>query len=364
MEYQYTCQKKAEEKREEFIFIPEDTIVKKECLIDIDNETFVNCFLHMQKMGYKVYDDMIENFGEYGIKAETDKDEFFNLVSCFGDVLYQISLLGELNSHVLTVRTDLFKTGVKKYKYNLIINKLRHFGFEISNHNGKTFIKGAEYFEVSYPKNSKVIDVLKAYASVVKNYTDEIKPSMQFYTRDFYNFINFKYRFIEDETTREYPEPAFMIAIDRASVERQKVLRWLYDEAAKCGYKTHSGFGTNLQFNKGSKSFIWFDTNEEDGKTSVSTKISLKTVFENQPEKIRALNERFPKTFNLEFRGECCGGILPETATKGCFRFTFTYEGNLYLRCGLAGFVFENMTFDDMHDVLELYKIENKIKNE
>ena len=80
---------------------------------------------------------------------------------------------------------------------------------------------------------------------------------------------------------------------------------------------------------------------------------------------IRALNERFPQTFNLSHKGECCDGFLPEMATKEnhrCFRIWFFYEGEPYLRCGLAGFKFENLTFDDMSDVLEIYKIENKIK--
>jgi len=40
----------------------------------------------------------------------------------------------------------------------------------------------------------------------------------------------------------------------------------------------------------------------------------------------------------------------------------FTLDGVTYLRCGLANFFFEDISFDDVKAILEMFLIENKIK--
>ena len=256
MAYTYSCQWKALWFRDSIIFIPENTVIMKECLVGVDNETFVRCFRHLQEMGRNVFDDMITNFADYGIKGETGKDGHFNLVSCFGDVLYQIALLGKLDNGSLTVNIAEFKQGSKKHKFNMIINKLRDNGFEIANHNGKTFERGAETFEVSYPDMPDIMNVLKSYAGIVAGHLENTKPTYRFYMTDMYNFIRFPYRFVEDETTRRYPEPSFMTAVDLQPEEGKKVLYWLHEEAGKHGYRCGTGYETTVGFGKGSKSFL------------------------------------------------------------------------------------------------------------
>ena len=250
---EYNCQKRAKSKRDDFIFIPENTVIKKEVLTGLDNKTFVKCFRHLQEMGRSVFDDMIINFADYGINSKDDKNN--NIVSCFGDVLYQIALLGELDNGSLTVNIAAFKNGSKKYKFNMIINKLRENGFEITNHNGKTFAKGAETFEVSYPAMPEILNALKGYALLYAKYLEDTPSTYRFYKTNSYNFICFQYRFVEDETTREFPEPAFMIKTDRYSDDCKKAMFWWYKEAAKHGYRLGTGF-SEVVFKKGSKSFL------------------------------------------------------------------------------------------------------------
>jgi hypothetical protein len=55
-----------------------------------------------------VYNDMIENYAEYGIVADDGRKCPVNTVSCFGDVLYQIGLTGTLHDNVLTVNINDF----------------------------------------------------------------------------------------------------------------------------------------------------------------------------------------------------------------------------------------------------------------
>ena len=349
MEYSY--QKAAQWKRDSFVFIPENTTIKKECLVGIDNETFVRCFRNLQEMGRNVYDDMITNFADYGIKAETGKDGHYNLVSCFGDVLYQIALLGKLDNGSLTVNIENFKAGSKKHKFNMIINKLRDNGFDITNHNGKTFVKGAETFDVSYPDMPEILNVLKGYALLVAKYMDDITPSMRLYKTDAYNFLNFQYRFVEDETTREFPEPTFMIMTDRLSDDCKKAMYWWYKEAVKHGYELESGF-SDVIFKKGSKNFL--SINADGGK--INSRIILRKVINKHMDMLYALPEYLQESFKKSTCSLCAGNKA--TNEKCTMVIRFEWNGKKMIGCAYHSFKFNDIKFEDLPLILDLYKTE------
>ncbi|MCL2604156.1 MAG: hypothetical protein FWD90_06730 [Defluviitaleaceae bacterium] len=356
MDYIYSCQKKAMEKRGKIVFIPENTTIKKECLVGVDNEAFVKCFRHMQEMVYHVYDDMITHFSEYGIKGETNKDGHFNLVSCFGDVLYQIALLGELSNGMLVVNINRFKEKTKKHKYNLIINRLRDNGFDVTNHNGKVFIKGEDYFTLSYPDMPEVVNVLKSYALLMKGYLNDIKPSYLFYMTDIYNFANFQYRFVEDETTRKYSEPVFMTVIDLYSENGKKSLCRLYDEAGKFGYTLDAGLSTVLDFKKDSKTFL--SLNEDENK-KINTRIILRKVTDKHMKMLYALPDYLQKFFTVSTCSYCDG--RKSTDGKCNMRIDYNWHGQPMRGCAYHSFKFNDIKYEDLPLILDLFKMEFNI---
>ena len=357
MEYTYSCQKKAEEKRDNIIYIPENTVIKKDCLIGIENEVFVRCFKNLQEIAYSVYNDMINNFADYGIKAETGKDGHFNLVGCFGDVLYQMSLLGELKNGAFAINIEKFKAGAKKHKYNLIINKLRDNGFEITNHNGKTFDKDAEFFEVSYPDMPEVVNTLKGYALIIAKYLADVKPSYVFYMTDFYNFINFQYRFAEDETTRKYSEPVFMTKTDLYSDNGKKTLYWLHDEADRYGYKMNSGFCTVLDFRKGNKLFLCLN---EDENKKINSRIILRKTVQKHVDMIYDLPEYLQKEFKVS-TCSFCGGSKPKDGSCD-MRICYDWHNESIIGCAYHSFKFKDIQYEDLPLLLDLWKTEFNVK--
>jgi hypothetical protein len=356
MDYKYSCQKKAMEKRDKIIFIPENTIIKKECLAGVDNDAFVKCFRHMQDMAYHVYDDMITNFAEYGIKGEINKDGYFNLVSCFGDVLYQIALLGELGNGMLAVNINRFKERTKKHKYNLIINRLRDNGFDVTNHNGKVFIKGEDYFTLSYPDMPEVVNVLKSYALLMEGYLNGVKPSYLFYMTDIYNFANFQYRFVEDESTREYPNPVFTTEIDLYSENDKKLLCWLYDEADKFSYTLGTGLATVLDFRKGSKSFLSLT---EDENKKINTRIILRKVIDTHMKMLYALPNYLQESFTVSTCSYCNG--RKTTEGKCNMRIDYNWYDQPMRGCAYHSSKFPDIKYEDLPLILDLFKVEFNI---
>jgi hypothetical protein len=361
MEYAYYCQTHAAERKNKTVKIPQNTVIKKECLIDIDNDEFVHCFSYLQDIAINVYDDMIENYAEYGIIAEADLKCPINLVSCFGDVLYQISLIGELKNGALTVDIAKFKAGVKKHRYNLILNKLCDNGFVITNHNGKAFIKGAVNFDVSYPDMPGVVNTLKGFALLIAKYMADVKPSYYMYMHDFFGC--FMYRFAEDETTRIYPEPHFMTIADGYSENGKKALFWLHSEADKYGFKTSSGFGTALGFMNGNKGFLSLI---EDKEHKVVVRLFLENVINKHINMLYDMPEYLQKPFG---NTTCvfCGGIgapghgnTPSADGSCKLRFTFSWNGETIHSCKRT-FTFLDVKYEDLPLLLNLYKTEYNI---
>jgi hypothetical protein len=361
MEYDYFS-RNAADKRDSIVFIPQKTIIKKECLINIDNDEFVQCFKHLQKVAVKVYEDMIKNYTEYGIIANDRVKSPGSIMNCFGDVLYQIALISKINDNKLTVDIKDFKATVKKHKFNKILNKLRDSGFLITNHNGMTFDKDAISFDVSYPEMPKVINTLKGFALLISKYIADVKPSYHMYTHDMFGC--FQYRYAEDETTRKYPEPSFMTTADRYSENGQKALYWLHDEADRYGFKTTAGFITTTCFMKGNNSFMSLGETKDN---KIFTQLFLKNVVNEHMDMILALPEYLQQPFK-ESTCVFCGGIAAPghgntpSADGSCKqRFTYKFQSKVIQHCK-RWFSFTDINYNDLSLVLELYKTENNIK--
>lgn len=358
MEYKYYCQEHAAERKNKIVRIPENTVIKKECLIDIDNVEFVQCFRHLQDIAFNVYEDMIENYTEFGITAKAELKCPINLVNGLGDVLYQISLIGELRNGALTVNIEKFRAEVKKHKYNLILNKLCDNGFVITNHNGKAFIKGAVDFNFSYPDMPDVVNTLKGFGLLISKYMAKVKPSYYMYMHDFFGC--FMYRFAEDETTRKYPEPYFMTIADQYSENGKMSLFWLHDEADKYDYKTTSGFDSVLGFRKGNKSFISLRETKD---KKIHIQLFLEKVVRKHMDMIYALPEYLQVPFK-EATCVFCGGVASPghgntpSADGSCKqRFTYDWNNTTIQHCKRS-FEFTDVKYEDLPLVLDLYKTE------
>jgi len=313
----------------------------------LDNETYKNAFRQMQEMAHHVYNDMTTNFAEYGIKAETDKDGHFNLVSGFGDVLYQIALQGELSNNVLAANIKNIKSKVKKHKFNLIINRLQDNGFEIT--------KNGDTLEVSYPDMPPVIAVLKSYALVLADFYATSKPSYMFYMTDLYNFINFQYRFVEDETTRPYPEPVFMTEIDLLAESGKQAMYWLYEQATRHGFTLAEGVNTKLEFKKGSKPFLLLQAEGD----KIHSRIILRKVLDKHMDMIYSLPKYLQESFTNETCTFCSGN--KPTDGKCTMRISYNWNGVPMQGCAYHSFKFNDIAYEDLPLILELYKIENAI---
>ena len=282
-----------------------------------------------------------------------------NTANCFGNVLYQISCIGILNSNVLTVDINDFKNSVKMHKYNLVLKKLCDNGFNITNHDGKGFIRGASLFDFTFPDMPAVINTLKGFALLISKYIADVKPSYHMYTHDMFGC--FQYRFAEDETTRKYPEPLFMTIVDEYSDNGKRSLYWFHDKAAKYGYKCTSGFNTTLNFMKSNKSFMKLC--ETDDKKIIVI-LSLENVVNRHIDMINALPEYLQEPFK-ESTCIFCGGIMAPghsstpSADEQCKqRLTYEHDGE-FINHSKRWFSIKDVKYDDLPHILELYKTEN-----
>jgi len=349
--------KHAVQKRRGNILPPPDTFkVNPTFLGGLDNDTFVTAFKELQGFVIRCYNDIENTPFTWGYPDYETTDGYYNRVM---DILFAVGLCGTYENGSIIV------DGAKFFAHKLI---KRHkkveqtiTGFEQMGLRFEGYGKRAASFRVYYPDNPPVAMLLCAYVRNINTsladwaWGDALK--------------SLSYRYVQDPSEQPFHH-IFHAEMDYASDTLREIQEWLYHEAEKYGFSIDPKSPNNISFKKGSKQFL--SVKEENGK--ITTKASFIHAFEREPDKMQVFCDRFPHVFRLDDPGLCCNDKNPginqhtfadksETDGKRCaFRMKFTFNGTTYKRCGLANFIFPDLTFDDVKAILLMYLIENKIK--
>ena len=321
---------------------PKNFKVNPKHLTNLTNDEFVAAFTDLQQTIIAIMQDIKKSPHEWG--------NFNGIVH----IIFAFVMDGTHHDGTITVNAKKFfaRNIVKRFnKYDTLtklVNGLKNLGFHIEGYHKK-----AEEFTVTHLDNPAAITALYAFVSEV----DSTKQDWEWGEP----LKGFTYRLVEDPAAQKY-ESLYHAFMDCESPKLQEIRTWWRAEAEKYGF-SYTGW---MNFTKGSKKFL--PLGEENG--IIGTKASFIKAWETHPEKMQKLADRFPKVFNLDKPDMCCKTDSPhqfadssEASGKRCaFRMKFTYNGETYRRCGLENFKFHDLNLDDVKAILEMYLIENKIK--
>jgi len=341
--FEKTAKLSATKQKNDILPAPSYFKVDEKHLVGMTNEEFVNAFKELQQTIIAIYEDIEKAPFQWGYP-----DFLKGLYNRVMDILFELVFNGSYYDGVLTVDTKKFFAAkyVKRHKkVELMIAGFENFGFLFDG-----FSKKSESFRVSFPDNPHVIAVLNAY-------TNEIDTSLPDWAWGKPRH-SLSYRYMEDPSTQQY-ESVFLAELDYASDKYREIQYWLHDEAAKYGFYLDPKSPKSLRCTNGSKGFLFVSDKVPNGLIGgkgIYAKVSFLKAFETEPDKMKAFCERFSHVFSLEDKGKCCN------ENKCMFRMRFTFEDVSYLRCGLKNFIFDNIDLDDAKAILEMFLIENRIK--
>lgn len=322
-------------RKKEMLQAPENFTVNLKLLNGLTNEQFVNAFRVLQLLVIDIYTDIEKAPFDWGYPDFDATDGYYNRVI---DILFMLA-------PTVDAKDFFANNNIKRHKkVELMIAGFNRMGFVIEGFDKKT-----EAFTVAYPASPHVLVVLYAYAKQVDINEQEWKWQP--------HANSLSYRYVEDPATQKY-EAVFLADMDYRSPQLFEVQCWLHDQATKYGFKIDENKPMEkgcILYQKGSKRFLLVGEKEQDGKIIIWSKASFIDTFEKAPGKIRVLCDRFPHVFKLDDPGKCCH------ENKCMFRMSFKFGGISYLRCGLANFVFEDITLEDVSVILDAYLVENKI---
>jgi len=359
--YESAAKKAAQKRCADILPMPEKFKVDPKYLGEMNNDQFVSAFKELHKFVIRCYKDIERAPFEWGYPNYETTDGYYNRVM---DILFAFGLCGIYEDGGITV------DGAKFFAFKLIKRhkkvELMIAGFEQMGLCFEGFGKKAQRFRIQYPDNPRVMMVLCAYV----NNIDTIMPDWAWGKP----LNSLTYRYIQDPAEQKFHR-IFHAEMDYASDKLREIQEWLYVEAEKYGFSIDPKKPSEkdcILYKKGSKRFLL--VNEKGCEQKITTKVSFIHAFEREPDKMRVLCHRFPHVFRLDDPGLCCDdkkrSSTPhmfadnsESSGKRCaFRMKFTFGGVTYKRCGLCNFVFEDISFDDVKVILEMFLLENKIK--
>ncbi|HKM33465.1 MAG TPA: hypothetical protein VJY54_01825 [Lachnospiraceae bacterium] len=342
--FEQTAINDVKEREQGILPIPADAKINPKHLGNLTNEQFITAFGELQQFVISCYKDIVKAPFEWGYPDFYSTGGYYNRVN---DILFALAFCGEYQNGVLTVDGNKFfvYNGVKMHKkVELMVT-----GFEKMGMKFDSFNKKADTFCVTYPKNPLVLHALCSYVSEI----DESKPHWSYgKPRN-----GFSYRFVECASAQTH-ETAFLAEFDYMPSALQEIQLWLYAEAAKSGFSIDSNEPLEkgcMLYKKGSKR--WLLAGQPQFSWKKSNEIYVKTIFRKvlANDDIAEFYCRFPDTFQSNCRG--CNGDKP------CImRIEFNIDGKPRRCCAYNSFLFKNPTLKDIKLILELFKLENKIK--
>jgi len=337
--YLQTALDYVENRKKNILPIPDGVKINPAYLGDLDNDRFVAAFRAMQQHVINIYAEISNASFDWGYPDFYTTEGYYNRVY---DILLAFVSCGDYGNGVVTVDAKRFfaDSSVKRHKnIDKMIEGFRRMGFVIEG-----FDRKAAVFTVSYPENPHIIAVLRSYARAMTDL------NLQFWMLD-KERSGFSYRFVEDPAAQEF-ETVFHAVLDYEPPELQQIQRWLHSEAAKCGFAIDPkewGEKGMILYKKGSKRFLLVGS--KDG--AIVSKTILREVFESRKEQAEIFAKKFPETFlsNCGFCKENCA-----------MRISYELFGEKLNNCAYQSFWFRGLTLDDAKELLELFKIENKIR--
>lgn len=317
--------------------IPTDTKIDPQYLNGLTNDQFVAAFAAWQEIMNTIYEAIAQGspfeWGWPGWRGMALGDNYNFRVIMMLNAMVQS---GWLDGDTLTVdKKRFFARDVCKPKEKalLLLKGFEDYGFFIEGLHDKKM----ETFNVSCYDHAHVMPVIQGYFS---RPDDPGYPSRHMYT--------FSYRFVEEPPERD---ATFLARGDVMEPSWRELNYWLYDDAMKHGAWTtayHAEFPNSIVYAKKSNSsqrlLVMVERN--------FMMCRLKKVFEKHPEKISALDTRFPGIFKEKWN--FCGHCKPDC------KFILSYgDGHC---CGFSDFRFENATLSDAQFIFGLFKLEHHIK--
>lgn len=331
------------------LFIPDGVQIEPKHLGTLSNDRFVSMFRELQRIVIKAYENIEQSPFEWGYPDYYTTDGYYNRVF---DFLYAFVYCADYADGTLTVDKKKFFSfaGVKKHKKP----ELMIAGFEKTGFHFDGVDKKSTFYSITYPANPHIITVLNAYVRGLG------ENALHWSAGEMCKW-DFSYRFVEDPSAQKF-ETVFHSKMDLASEELKEIQYWLHDEAEKCGYRintSHPYEKSCIQYQKGANSFLLVGEKDIDGVSTVFSKVIFRDAFNKENEKIMQLHRKFPNTF----KSNCtlCNGSKPSDS-KCSMRICYEIEGKPRRNCAYQSFLFLNPTFNDVVKLLELFKIENKIK--
>jgi len=377
--YQLSFENKAREgvmeSIRQIVKIPDDTKIDPKFLNGISNHDFVMAFATLQEFLLDCYHDIARAPFEWGYPASHKK--FSTGPAFYGDsrLRRMISTLfscGEFDGHVLTVDKKAFLKNVYQSTSKetaLMLEGFANMGLMVEGFDDKS----ESLFYISFPDNANVLAIFRLFFSdgECRKCADDCSHMGSCY----WNYpvtknTSFSYRFFEDRVTQTH-EPEFLIVLDYMADNLREIHFWLYEEAKKCGFDFDHFDATaygNMLYRKGG----WGTKNMplvgvydiagdrlEENKFMAHT--TFKRIFKTHPEEIAKLMEKFPDAIGNHAYD--CPSYCDKTAVATCKRVHQYKMGDVeYHSCGYQSFLFMEPTFDDVKLIIELWKLENRIK--
>jgi len=341
------------------VFIPSNTKINPIYLDGLTNEEFINAFTFLQKFLYAVYDAVEQGspFG-WGWPNWSDLTWYGIIHNRVVMVLNALAECGYLENNTLVVDKYRFTEHSKKradeqivcrppQKTKLLLEGLMQMGLHIEGLDDASM----PHFIVSFPNHPNVITAICSY---FKARSESATNHVRY----------FSYRFVEDAATQTH-ETLFLAMTDGEPKHLREIYYWLYDEAVKHGFEpTGSEKMHCYLYKKGTKEWLLLGKGSSYHESeflhsinySIATKFGFPKTYYTHPEKIEWLRQRFPTAFTSPWGG--CHGC--KAAPEDCKHYvTFGHERYV---CIKGYYYFHDPTFDDVKEMLELYKIEKNIK--
>jgi hypothetical protein len=350
--------------KDSMVFIPVGTKINPVHLNGLSNEEFVSAFKALQDFLYAVYDEIeCSSPFDWGFPSWNDLTWYGLIHNRVVMVLNALVECSHAENNVLVVDKQRFTAHAKQRideqvvcrppkKTKLLLDGLNNMGMHIEGYDDAD----VPVFGVSFPGNPNVVAVLCSYFK-------ERNPKITNHIR------YFSYRFVQEPATQNY-ETFFLAKTDGEPKHLREMYYWLYDEAMKYGFApTGEEKIYCYLYKKGTKEWLLLGKgssyHEEEFLHSVNHTISLKfafpKIYHTHPEKIKWLKKRFPSSFATRWGG-CYKCKEKKGKLETCKHRVMINQDNPKTGCVKGYFYFHDPTFDDVKEILEMYKLENNIK--
>ena len=335
--------------------VPDSIKVHERFLYGLTKEQFEEGFSALSNFTKELYNDIIENPGDFGmllkeiVEEDAKSPEYTNSNNSFLRVPYLLLILGVYSAlesdMTMTIDSDTLMAKAKLLKISqvpFLLNKLTDYGFEISDF-GKTPQPGT-VLSLSYPDNRFLAAALKAMAEAYLELgKGDLKNKMDTY------FFMLHPGILENEKVKE-PKLAIDDFIHTLNMEQRKQALALHDSVAditkqkiRVGGFMRNDWSYTYTDNFSKKVLMTLQINQ----ASFSIKLNLQhigqfiTLTNDMPDYIKN---------SLTNNGWDCGGCNPRCSGG----FAFELNNTAYNKCHCGSFVFSDLVEENINSCKKL----------